>query len=81
MLLKKVDLLESQTRQYKELIRNCELNDSLNSELLEVNKTYYLSKVSLLNEELKKETKKRKIYQLGTFGSITLAVLAIIFLK
>ena len=81
MLLKKVDLLESQTQQFKELVRNYEQNDSLNSELLEANKTYYLSRIASLNESIKKETKKRKIYQFGTFGSIGVAILALIFLK
>ena len=81
MLLKKVDLLESQTQQYRKLIRNYEYNDSLHLELLESNKIYYLGKLDSLNKELKKESKKRKMYKLGMLGSITAAMLAIIFLK
>lgn len=81
MLLKKVDLLESQARQYKELLKNCEYNDSVQSELLEVNNIYYLNKIESLEENLVKETKKRKIYQLGIFGSIGAAILALILIK
>jgi len=81
MLLKKVDLLESQTRQYKKLIRNYEQNDSVQSKLLESNKIYYLGKLESLNKDLKKETKKRKIYQFGMFGSIGAAILALILIK
>lgn len=81
MLLKKVDLLESQTQQYKLLVRNYEQSDSLNSELLESNKTYYLSKISALNDSLKKETKKRKLSQLGMGGIGILAILAIFLIK
>jgi len=81
MLLKKVDLLESQTHQYKELIRNCEQNDSLNLKLLETNKTYYLSKISALNDSLKKETKKRKLCQLGMLGIGGLGILALFLIK
>lgn len=81
MLLKKVDLLESQTQQYKMLIRNYEQNDSTQSELLEMNKIYYLGKIESLKENVKKETKKRKIYQLGMFGSIGAAILALILIK
>lgn len=81
MLLKKVDLLESQTQQYRKLIRNYEYSDSLHLELLESNKIYYLGKLDSLNKELKKESRKRKMYKLGMLGSITAAMLAIIFLK
>ena len=81
MLLKKTDLLESQTQQYKELIRNYEYNDSLHLELLESNKTYYLSRISALNDSLKKETKKRKLSQFGMFGIGGLAILALLFIK
>ena len=81
MLLKKVDLLESQTRQYKKLIRNYEQNDSLHSELLESNKIYYLNKLDALDKELKRETRKKKAYKIGMVGSIVAAVFAIIYLK
>lgn len=81
MLLEKTDLLESQTQQYKELIRNYEYNDSLHLELLESNKTYYLSRISALNDSLKKETKKRKLSQFGMFGIGGLAILALLFIK
>lgn len=81
MLLKKVDLLESQTRQYKKLIRNYEQNDSLHSELLESNKIYYLNKLNALDKELKRETRKKKAYKIGMVGSIVAAVFAIIYLK
>lgn len=81
MLLKKVDLLESQTQQYKALIRNYEQNDSLNLELLESNKIYYLGQISSLNESLKKEIKKRKLNQFGMFGIGGLAILALLFIK
>lgn len=81
MLLKKTDLLESQTQQYKKLIRNYEYNDSLHLELLESNKTYYLSRISVLNDSLKKETKKRKLSQFGMFGIGGLAILALLFIK
>lgn len=81
MLLKKVDLLESQTRQYKELVRNYEHSDSVQSELLESNKIYYLGKIDALKKDISKEAKKRKIYQFGMFGSIGAAILAIILIK
>lgn len=81
MLLKKVDLLESQTQQYKELMKNYEHNDSVQSELLEANKIYYLGRIESLKENIVKEIKKRKIYQLGMFGSIGTAVLALILIK
>ena len=81
MLLKKVDLLESQTRQYKELMRNYEHSDSVQSELLEANKIYYLGRIESLKENIVKETKKRKIYQFGMFGSIGAAILALILIK
>ena len=81
MLLKKVDLLESQTQQYKELIKNYEHSDSVQSELLESNKIYYLGKIASLKENIVKETKKRKIYQLGMFGSIGIAIMTLILIK
>lgn len=81
MLLKKVDLLESQTRQYEELVRNYEQSDSVHSELLESNKIYYLNKVDALKKDIAEEAKKRKIYQFGMFGSIGAAILAIILIK
>jgi hypothetical protein len=81
MLLEKVDLLESQTQQYKKLIQNYEYNDSVHSELLETNKKLYLRKIDSLNASLRKETKKRKLSQLGMFGTIGIAVVSVIFIK
>jgi hypothetical protein len=81
MLLEKVDLLESQTQHYKKLIRNYEQNDSLNLEVVETQKVYYLEKLASFNEELKKETKKRKVYQAGLIGTVGAAILALIFIK
>jgi hypothetical protein len=81
MLLKKVDLLESQTQRYKELIRNYEQSDSVQSKLLETSKIYYLGKIDALKKDISKETKKRKIYQFGMFGSIGAAILALILIK
>jgi hypothetical protein len=81
MLLKKVDLLESQTQQYRELIKNYEHSDSVQSELLESNKIYYLGKIASLKENIVKETKKRKIYQFGMFGSIGIAIMTLILIK
>ena len=81
MLLKKVDLLESQTQQYKELIKNYEHSDSVQSELLESNKIYYLGKIASLKENIVKEVKKRKIYQLGMFGSIGIAIITLVLIK
>ena len=81
MLLEKTDLLESQTQQYKKLIANYEYNDSVNSELLEVNKKLYIKRIDSLNDSLKKETKKRKLSQLGMFGAIGIALIAILFIK
>jgi hypothetical protein len=81
MLLEKTDLLESQTQQYKKLIANYEYNDSVNSELLEVNKKLYIKRIDALNDSLKKETKKRKLSQLGMFGAIGIALIAILFIK
>ena len=81
MLLEKVDLLESQTQHYKELVRNYEQNDSLNSEVVETQKVYYLEKLASFNEALKKETKKRKAYQAGLIGTLGAAILALILIK
>ena len=81
MLLKKVDLLESQTQHYKLLVSNYEENDSLNQRLLEVQKTYYIDRLSSLNKELSKERKKKRLYKFGMFGTLGAAVLALIFIK
>ncbi len=81
MLLDKVDLLESQTRQYKVLISNYEKSDTLKEGIIAANKEYYNSVINSLNDKLKTETKKRRIYQLGTFGTIGVAILSIILIK
>lgn len=81
MLLKKVDLLESQTQQYKLLVSNYEENDSVNKRLLEVQKEYYIGRLSSLKENLYNETKKKSLYKYGMFGTIGAAILAIIFVK
>ena len=81
MLLKKVDLLESQTQQYKLLVSNYEENDSVNKRLLEVQKDYYIGRLSSLKENLYNETKKKSLYKYGMFGTIGAAILAIIFVK
>lgn len=81
MLLKKVDLLESQTQQYKLLVSNYEENDSVNKKLLEVQKDYYIGRLSSLKENLYNETKKKSLYKYGMFGTIGAAILAIIFVK
>ena len=81
MLLKKVDLLESQTQQYKLLVSNYEENDSLNQKLLEDQKSYYIGRLSSLKENLYNETKKKSLYKYGMFGTIGAAILAIIFVK
>ena len=81
MLLKKVDLLESQTQQYKLLVRNYEENDSVNKRLLEVQKEYYIGRLSSLKENLYNETKKKSLYKYGMFGTIGAAILAIILVK
>ena len=81
MLLKKVDLLESQTQQYKLLVNNYEENDSLNQKLLEVQKTYYIDRLSSLNKDLSKERKKKFLYKTGLFGALGAALLALILIK
>lgn len=81
MLLKKVDLLESQTQQYKLLVSNYEVNDSLNQKLLEDQKSYYIGRLSSLKKDLSKETKKKYLYKYGMFGTIGAAILAIILVK
>ena len=81
MLLKRVDLLESQTQQYKLLVSNYEENDSVNKRLLEVQKAYYIGRLSSLKENLYNETKKKSLYKYGMFGTIGAALLAIIFVK
>jgi len=81
MLLKKVDLLESQTQQYKLLVSNYEENDSVNKRLLEVQKEYYIGRLSSLKENLYNEVKKKSLYKYGMFGTIGAAILAIIFVK
>ena len=81
MLLKKVDLLESQTQQYKLLVSNYEENDSVNKRLLEVQKEYYIGRLSSLKENLYNESKKKSLYKYGLFGTIGAAILAIIFVK
>ena len=81
MLLKKVDLLESQTQQYKVLISNYEVNDSLNQKLLNTQKEYYIGKLSSLKENLRKEAKKKSLYKYGMLGTIGAAILALIVIK
>lgn len=81
MLLKKVDLLESQTQHYKLLVSNYEENDSLNQKLLEDQKSYYIGRLSSLKENLFKETRKKSLYKYGMFGTIGAALLAIILVK
>ena len=81
MLLKKVDLLESQTQQYKLLVGNYEVNDSLNQKLLEDQKSYYIGRLSSLKKDLSKEAKKKYLYKYGMFGTIGAAILAIILVK
>lgn len=81
MLLKKIDLLESQTQHYKLLVSNYEENDSLNKKLLEDQKSYYIGRLSSLKENLFKETRKKSLYKYGMFGTIGAAILAIIFVK
>lgn len=81
MLLKKVDLLESQAQQYKLLVHNYEENDSLNQEFVKAQKDYYNGRLSSLKENLYKETKKKSLYKYGMFGTIGAAILAIIFVK
>ena len=81
MLLKKVDLLESQTQQYKLLVSNYEENDSVNKKLLEVQKDYYIGRLSSLKENLYKETKKKSLYKYGMLGTIGAAILALIVIK
>lgn len=81
MLLKKVDLLESQTQQYKLLVSNYEENDSVNKRLLEVQKEYYIGRLSSLKENLYNESKKKSLYKYGMLGTIGAAILAIIFVK
>ena len=81
MLLEKVDLLESQTQQYKLLVSNYEENDSVNKRLLEVQKEYYIGRLSSLKENLYNEAKKKSLYKYGMFGTIGAAILAIIFVK
>jgi len=51
------------------------------SKLLETSKIYYLGKIDALKKDISKETKKRKIYQFGMFGSIGAAILALILIK
>ena len=81
MLLKRVDLLESQTQQYKLLVNNYEENDSVNKRLLEVQKEYYIGRLSSLKENVYNETRKKSFYKYGMFGTIGAAILAIIFVK
>jgi hypothetical protein len=81
MLLKKVDLLESQARQYKLMIHNYEETDSLNQKFVEAQESYYISRLSSLNESLNKEKKKKTLYKAGLFGTIGAAILALIVIK
>lgn len=81
MLLKKVDLLESQTQQYRLLVNNYEERDSLNQKLLEDQKSYYIGRLSSLKENLYKEVKKKSLYKTGMFGTLGAAILALIFIK
>lgn len=77
MLLKKVDLLESQTRQYKELVKNYERNDSLHEGIIVANKEYYCGLIDNLNVQLKKE--KKKTLLTGLLGGIS--ILTVILIK
>lgn len=77
MLLKKVDLLESQTRQYRELVKNYERNDSLHESIIVANKEYYCGLIDNLNVQLKKE--KKKTLLTGLLGGV--AILTVILIK
>ena len=79
MLLKKVDLLESQTRHYRELVRNYERNDTLQEGVIAANKEYYSQVINQLNNKLKKQKRKTLLTSLGSAGFATL--LSIILLK
>ena len=79
MLLKKVDLLESQTRHYRELVRNYERNDTLQEGVIAANKEYYSQVVDQLNNKLKKQKRKTLLTNLGSAGIATL--LSIILIK
>lgn len=81
MLLDKVDLLESQTRQYKKLINNYEQSDSLKESIIVANREYYESVTYSLNEQLKSETRKKRLYKVGWLGTIGAAVAAFFLIK
>lgn len=74
MLLNKVGLLESQTQHYKELVTNYEKNDSLKEDIIVANREYYDSVVNSLNERLKKETRNKRIFQVGVVGTVVALV-------
>lgn len=78
MLLKKTDLLESQIQHYKEVVDNCEETDSINQNLLSLNKEYYETHIQNLNSQLKKTTKKKNLYKVGAIGSLALFIFALI---
>lgn len=81
MLLEKVDLLESQTRQYKELIKNYERNDTLQESIIVANKEYYTGVIDNLNIQLKKQKRKNFLTNAGWIGGVGAAVLTLILVK
>ena len=81
MLLKQVDLLESQNRQYRMLVSNYEKQDSLQAGIIEANKELYTSTINRLNNDLKEETRKRKLTQIGWGGTVIAGIAALLLLK
>lgn len=77
MLLKKVDLLESQTQQYKELVTNLEKADSINKEVLSLNTEYWETNTKKLNSQLKKTTRQRNL----SIAALCAALFSLILIK
>lgn len=63
------------------MIHNYEETDSLNQKFVEAQESYYISRLSSLNESLNKEKKKKTLYKAGLFGTIGAAILALIVIK
>jgi hypothetical protein len=81
MLLKHVDLLESQNRQYRIIVSNYEKQDSLQEGIIEANKEFYTSAINRLNNDLKEETRKRKLTQIGWGGTVVAGIVALLLIK
>ena len=63
------------------LVSNYEKQDSLQAGIIEANKELYTSTINRLNNDLKEETRKRKLTQIGWGGTVIAGIAALLLLK